>query len=880
MRMVTLELKLSIEFIEETFMLIGRKCWRAMSVLLVGILAGHAAAADAPQLQSKYQPVYRPPAVPLVVHNPLLSIWSCANNLTDDTTRHWTRHPNSLGSLIRVDGQSYRLMGIEPHNVPAFPQSAVKVLPTRTIYDFENPSVHVTLTFLTPMLPTDVELVSRPLTYLTWDVKAVDGKAHTVSVLFSAGSDMVVDSTKQKVVWEQPNIQGMTALKMGSKDQPYVERAGDDSRIDWGYAYIASNSAQSKGAIGSAAHVLQAFANDGALPVEADTRQPRAANDEMPTMALAMDFGQVSTEPVTRRAMIAYDDVYAVDYFGKKCRGIWRNKPGMDGDKLLLEGDQQYADLLKRSIAFDDELMTDCRKMGGDNYAYICALAYRQSLGGCGLASDPNGQPMQFAKENTSDGNMATVDVLFPMGPINVLLSPTLTKACLAPVFVYSASDRWKWPNAPHDLGEYPIAFGRDDGGEGMPVEESGNMIILADAVSQIDGNTKFVDAWWPKVTQWAHYLEQYGADPEEQLCTDDFKGRLAHNANLSVKAIVALAAFGDMCKIRGDAGTAERYMNMAREDAKHWVDVDSEGDHFKLAFDKTDSWGQNYNMVWDRILGLNVFPADVYKKQIAFYKTQLQPYGLPLDSRDHLTKTDWSVWTASMADNQSDFETLTDPIVKYLDLTPVRMPFVDSYMTDNLDWGGGMHARPVIGGVFARMLSDRDLWMKWAHRDKEVVGTYSLLPLPPLLNEIVPTSDKKAIVWSYTTTKPADNWFNADFDDSSWKKGPAGFGRGDSHPNTQWTTDDIWIRRDFDMPEGKFANLKFLAWHDEDMEIYINGVLAGSASEYNTSYSLFPITADGLAALKPGKNVMAVHCHQTVGGQFIDVGIADVTER
>jgi hypothetical protein len=571
--------------------------------------------------------------------------------------------------------------------------------------------------------------------------------------------------------------------------------------------------------------------------------------------------------------------VWAVDYFGKKCRGYWRRKPEMNGDKLQTIANEEYDDLLKKCIAFDDELTADAKSLGGDNYAYICSLAYRQSLAGVGIAADPNGQPIEFTKENTSDGNMATVDVLFPMDPVLVLLSPTLAKASLAPIFVYSVSSHWKWPNAPHDLGEYPIAFGRDDGGEGMPVEETGNMLILADAVSQIDGNTKFVDQWWPKAVQWAQYLEKYGADPEEQLCTDDFKGRLAHNANLSVKAIVALAAFGDMCKLHGDAAEAERYMSMAKADAQHWVEVDGEGDHFKLAFDKPNTWGQNYNMVWDQILGLNVFPAEVKKKEIEFYKKHLQPFGLPLDSRDHVTKSDWTLWTASMADNKADFEKLISPMIEYLNHTTARSPFVDSYTTDDIN-ADGMHARPVIGGVFVRFLTDRTMWMKWAHRDHEVTGNWADLPLPPIQKEVVPTAEKNPIIWSYTISKPADDWFKPDFDDSQWNKGPAGFGRGDSTPRTEWTSDDIWIRREFEMPEGNFKNLQFVAWHDEDMEIYIDGVLSGTASGFNTAYTLFPIKAEGLAKLTPGKHTMAVHCHQTVGGQFIDVGISEVTDR
>jgi hypothetical protein len=341
------------------------------------------------------------------------------------------------------------------------------------------------------------------------------------------------------------------------------------------------------------------------------------------------------------------------------------------------------------------------------------------------------------------------------------------------------------------------------------------------------------------------------------------------------VKAIVALAAYGDMARIKGDSVTAKRYSDLSKADAKHWVEADSEGDHYKLAFDKPNTWGQNYNMVWDRILNLNVFPPDVMKKQIEFYKKHLQPYGLPLDSRDHLTKTDWTVWTASMADNQADFETLINPMIGYLNKTKARLPFVDSYVTDKIN-SEGMRARPVIGGVFARMLTDKGMWKKWASMDKEETGTWAKMPKPPVITEIIPTSHTNPATWSYTTDKPADDWMKADFDAGQWAKGPGGFGQGapDSNPHTNWHTDDIWIRRDFDMPEMDKSKLQFYAYHDEDMEIYINGVLAGSATGFNTAYQLFDLTADGRAAIKTGHNVIAVHCHQTTGGQFIDVGI------
>src|SRR5262249_14723207 len=130
----------------------------------------------------KPEPVLRPPAVPLVAGDPYLSIWSMADRLTDDTTRHWTRRPHPLASLIRIDGKTYRLMGAEPRDVPAMKQTAVHVFPTRTIYEVDDGHVHVTLTFMTPSLPDDLDVLARPLTYLMWGVRSVDGAEHAVSI--------------------------------------------------------------------------------------------------------------------------------------------------------------------------------------------------------------------------------------------------------------------------------------------------------------------------------------------------------------------------------------------------------------------------------------------------------------------------------------------------------------------------------------------------------------------------------------------------------------------------------------------------------------------------------------------------------------------------
>ena len=180
------------------------------------------------------------------------------------------------------------------------------------------------------------------------------------------------------------------------------------------------------------------------------------------------------------------------------------------------------------------------------------------------------------------------------------------------------------------------------------------------------------------------------------------------------------------------------------------------DGDHYRIAFDKPNTWSQKYNLVWDKLLGLDVFPPEVARQEVAYYKKVLQPYGVPLDSRTRLTKTDWCLWSATLANDRGDFEAIVSPIYDYLNDTTARLPFVDSYVTDNRR-SDGMRARPVIGGVFIKMLEDPSTWKKWAGRDRFRLGEYAPAPTPPKVTELVPASRDRSIPWRYTTARPSD---------------------------------------------------------------------------------------------------------------------------
>jgi hypothetical protein len=306
------------------------------------------------------------------------------------------------------------------------------------------------------------------------------------------------------------------------------------------------------------------------------------------------------------------------------------------------------------------------------------------------------------------------------------------------------------------------------------------------------------------------------------------------------------------------------------------------DGDHYRLAFDKPGTWSQKYNLMWDRILGLNLFPKEVARKEMDFYLKMQNQYGLPLDNRSKYTKLDWITWTATLTQKRSDFEALIDPVYEFLNATPDRSPMTDWYFTDTAK-KRGFTARPVVGGVFAQMLYDKAVWQKWARRDKTKASGWAPIPALPKVTTLVPAADTQAAVWRYTTTQPADDWSQPGFNDSAWSQGQGGFGTRNTPGavvGTVWNTREIWLRREIELPAGKSSDPQAWFHHDEDAEVYINGVLALKLSGYVSGYDAFPLSPAGKAALKPGKNIIAIHCRQTGGGQYIDFGLVDVEIR
>jgi hypothetical protein len=670
----------------------------------------------------------RAPSTPLVVHDPYFSIWSPADRLTDGPTKHWTGEPQPLNGIVRVDGRNYRYLGNADHGITALEETHREITATRTIVVMQSPEIEMSITFLTPAFPDDLRIMARPITYLTWEVSSRDGKAHSVAIYLDADGALATNTRDEPVVWSRAEIKGLSLLRLGTSKQPMLERYGDNVRINWGYFYLAVP--ESTDAIELAAgnrSYRDQFISTGHIPKDDDLAQPRAPQSHYPSapsLNMVLPLGNIGQTAVTRHVLLGYDDVYSVEYIQQKLLPYWR-KEFATFSALLKRAESDYQPLTKRAEQYDSDLEHDLVRAGGPEYAAVANLAFRQAIGAHKLVEDSNGDPFFMPKENFSNGSISTVDVLYPSSPIFLFLNPKLVEAQLEPVMRYAQTARWKFPFAPHDLGVYPLANGQQYGGgelseeDQMPVEESGDMILMVAAIAHAEQNTEFAARYWPLLTKWAQYLLAKGFDPENQLSTDDFAGHLAHNTNLSIKAIEALAAYSQLADRLGDHKIAAQYEAAAKSMASRWEPMAAEYGHYRLAFDKNNTWSQKYNLVWDTILDLHIFPANIADHEVAFYKAHLNPFGLPLDNRATYTKLDWTVWSATLARNPADFQAIVHPVFQFLNQTTDRVPMTDWYDTVSARQVG-FQARSVVGGVYIKLLADPDLWKKWVARSNE----------------------------------------------------------------------------------------------------------------------------------------------------------------
>ena len=644
--------------------------------------------------------VTRAASIPLIMHDPYFSIWSSSDHLYDADIVHWTGKRQQIRGYLTVDKTVYCFMGDkEFHQI--LPQISLDVTATATTYTFENDKVRLCCRFTSPLILSDPLLVSRPCTYIDFMVEKKN--ADNVQLDFIVSADLVRQEKDEVAGFAGTFKQDFSYASMGRMRQQPLGSSGDHTTIDWGYVYLAGN--------------------------DKSTITYDAANEAIRCQAADLN-GQTTL-------ILAYDDLASINYFGEWRKAYWTTRY-----KTILEAiSAAFADqkkVCKQASEIDCEIEAKAKKIGGDEYAFLCAMSYRHAIAAHKLITDEDKNLIFLSKENDSNGCIGTVDVSYPSVPLFMLYNTEYVKGMLRPIFRFADCDVWTYDFAPHDVGRYPYAWGQVYGRsdeenkrfrsenqfvyppyymypsgsnvyglrDQMPVEECGNMLIMTAMVCRMEKNTSFALPYMETLKTWREYLIRYGADPGEQLCTDDFAGHLSHNTNLSVKAIMGIEGYAQIAALAGEKDEAKKYHKIAVDMASDWEKRAKADDHYQLVFGegKKDTWSLKYNLVWDKLWKSGLFSDEVYEKELAYYKKKANRYGTPLDSRAAYTKSDWILWCAAMDDNTA---ALIQPVAAYLKETTTRVPFSDWYQTDSGRYCYFI-ARSVQGGIFMPMLAEQ----------------------------------------------------------------------------------------------------------------------------------------------------------------------------
>jgi hypothetical protein len=367
----------------------------------------------------------RPPAVPLITVDPYFNVWSMADNLYDDNTRHWTGKSNSMTGIIMVDGIPMLFMGRmnDGTSIKSMQQTSLKVEPLYTVYTFTGGGVELEVKFTAPLLPEDLKLMSRPVSYVEFSLVSIDGKAHDAYVYFDVSGELCVNTNDQKVECGKKDIRGIKALTMGSKEQNILGKTGDDLRIDWGYLYLAVPDSDEYTVFEGSEKTKEEFTS-GNLKISCCS-ETCCQGETMPVLGTVINFGSINSGRISKLVVLAYDDIKSIEYFGSPLEGYWR----IDGetiDEIIIKAFEEYRDISEKCIDFSKGMSEWACRAGGEKYKDILALSYRQAVAAHKLVFDNDKNVLFFSKENFSNGCIATVDVTYPSIPLFIIYNPEL----------------------------------------------------------------------------------------------------------------------------------------------------------------------------------------------------------------------------------------------------------------------------------------------------------------------------------------------------------------------------------------------------------------------------------------------------------------------
>lgn len=653
----------------------------------------------------------RMPAYPLFVKDPYFSIWSPADELNNENTVYWHGEEKPIYGYLIVDGIKYCFMGLDSKAIK-LKQIGVELKALSTIYRFQGDDFFLTIEFLSPLLLNNLDVLACPVCFLNYKFESLSKHDVALEIIIDQkicyntcyDEDRVEECRGNRFEFED-----FECVSFGLNRQMPLSHSFDEVGADWGYYYLTGKKCE-------------------------------IINQDNYLFLKASDFGKEIRE-LNGRFMLAFDDIVSIFYYGEFLKGYYFRNDKTIFDALK-ESHDRFSSIKKQCDLVDERLIKYSEKYG-EEYLFVLYAAYRQSIAGHKLVEDKNGRILFLSKECNSDGCIATVDVTYPSMPLFLLENPKLVQGMLNPIFDFSRKPIWKYDFAPHDAGIYPYCLGQYyavksdkekqldlevwdwkkqvflpfyyqfpedmdiyDLNRQMPVEECGNMLIVSCLTAVYTKDYSNLKSNFDLLTKWAKYLVEYGLIPSNQLSTDDFSGHLDKNANLAIKAIMGIKAFGMIAGLLGKSDISNEYLKTAAEYAQKWMSLYYNGTHSLLALNVENSYSLKYNLALDALIGEPLFSKEFKEKELDYYLSKKNKFGIPLDNRNTYSKTDWLIWVSCLTEDLEKQKEVIKTVYKFLCHTPDRVPFSDWIDTETGKYNM-FRNRTVQGGLFLPVLMD-----------------------------------------------------------------------------------------------------------------------------------------------------------------------------
>ena len=660
------------------------------------------------------------PAYPLWVIDPMFSVWSKTDALNGGETVFWTGLEHRAYGFVRYNGKTYCFLGRRDGAAP-LEQTDVKITAFSTDYVFRGEGFTLKVSFVSPLLPKDLKVLSCPVCYTEYEVFPDGDLPSDFSVAIALDEEFCYNGERAWVVGGVLPLKGYEAAYFTRGRNMVLSDTSDCVAPDWGDVYIAAEESWLISDAGVNLYIAEGKAE-----------------------YIRKDCERLYILGINRARkgyfMTAFDDKVSIFYFGE-----WLKCYFFEGGKTIVDAmdfsRKEHDAILQACADFDAELRADCEKIGRDYYTLACA-AVRQAVGAHKLVKTSKGELLFLSKENNSNGCIGTADVSYPSIPMFLLYNPELVNAMMRGIYDFAKMPVWNYDFAPHDVGTYPWCAGQVYGTAyredkyccgmfstgasprtnqmlyvrpaasnvydkncQMPVEECGNMLIMTAAALAAGADRSLAKKNFPLLKKWVKYLEKFGLRPDNQLCTDDFAGHLAGNVNLSVKALVGIESFAIVCKMLGKEELAAEYEGRAKDFAARFK-ASVGGGVMPLAYGQSDTYSLKYNILFDKLFGFGLIGQEICERETAYYIEKNERYGVPLDTRETYTKADWILWAAALTDDREKAEALYLPVVRYLRESSTRVPFGDWYYARRGDIVHFIN-RSVVGGIFAPLLKE-----------------------------------------------------------------------------------------------------------------------------------------------------------------------------